>query len=344
MKAKKKAVAKAVVKAIAKAKRENAVAAKLLATNEKRAKDKKKSAPQSSPKAKAAIIKDAMKENSVGQAMSKEQAESYAADVLAVRAAQKPASKKEIAAKAAEAKRLQKIEDDARKELMRLPNSAEEKAHAKIRKSAKAFATADDSYGKEWMDKKRKALARIAKPTLMDIAAAEFPPTDQLVYKPFPGTIYSTLEPLPGLKKELTLESRCAIAACVTRVGPMLPRYQPKLDESRQTMSDAIKESRAKLAALRLAERKAAATEGDSSMATKKKAAKKTAKPAAKKTAKAAGPKKPGIGAFCEGMLAKGKDTETILAAVKKAFPGATTKAASIAWYRNKMREEGTLK
>lgn len=78
--------------------------------------------------------------------------------------------------------------------------------------------------------------------------------------------------------------------------------------------------------------------------ATKKNPAKKN--PAKKTpTKKAAAPraKKEGIGFFVEGMLKQKKDTDAILAAVKKKFPKAKTSPASLAWYRNKMREEGTL-
>lgn len=57
----------------------------------------------------------------------------------------------------------------------------------------------------------------------------------------------------------------------------------------------------------------------------------------------AAVPRGQGIGAFCEGLLLKGKSTEEVLAAVKEKFPAAKTGPASVAWYRNKLREEGTL-
>lgn len=62
------------------------------------------------------------------------------------------------------------------------------------------------------------------------------------------------------------------------------------------------------------------------------------------KAAKAPAAKKSqGIGAFCETLLKQKKSTEEIMKAVHAKFPGAKTSPASIAWYRTKMREEGTL-
>lgn len=65
-----------------------------------------------------------------------------------------------------------------------------------------------------------------------------------------------------------------------------------------------------------------------------------------KKAAQAAAPTKKagGIGGFVSDLLVKGKDTEAILKAVKEKFPKARTSAASVAWYRSKLREEGKLK
>lgn len=67
--------------------------------------------------------------------------------------------------------------------------------------------------------------------------------------------------------------------------------------------------------------------------------------PRAAKAASGAKPAGPlpttGIGGFCYDLLRKGKSNEQILAAVHKQFPGATTKMASIMWYRNKLRQQG---
>lgn len=80
-------------------------------------------------------------------------------------------------------------------------------------------------------------------------------------------------------------------------------------------------------------------TTKENSMTAKKPAAKPAAKAAAK-PAKAAAPKKQGIGAFCIELIQKGKDNAAILEAVQKKFPDASTSAASIAWYRNKLKSE----
>lgn len=69
------------------------------------------------------------------------------------------------------------------------------------------------------------------------------------------------------------------------------------------------------------------------------KSAKKAAKAAAAPARKAGG----GIGGMVCDLLVKKKSNEEILAAVKKQFPKAKTSAASIAWYRSKLREEGKL-
>lgn len=61
------------------------------------------------------------------------------------------------------------------------------------------------------------------------------------------------------------------------------------------------------------------------------------AKPAAKTEGKKRGL---GIGAFCYELLRKGKTNDEILTAVKAKFPDASTSASSVAWYRNKLKEE----
>lgn len=63
-------------------------------------------------------------------------------------------------------------------------------------------------------------------------------------------------------------------------------------------------------------------------------AAKKASKP------KDAKPRGQGIGAFCMELIKKGKTNEQVLAAVREKFPGASTSPASVAWYRNKLKDE----
>jgi len=50
--------------------------------------------------------------------------------------------------------------------------------------------------------------------------------------------------------------------------------------------------------------------------------------------------KGPTIASVAYEAIKKGLDNEAVLAEVKKAFPDAKTKMASINWYRNKAREE----
>lgn len=48
-----------------------------------------------------------------------------------------------------------------------------------------------------------------------------------------------------------------------------------------------------------------------------------------------------GIGKVARELIAEGKTNEEVLAAVLKKFPTASTKIASIAWYRNDMIKKG---
>lgn len=63
----------------------------------------------------------------------------------------------------------------------------------------------------------------------------------------------------------------------------------------------------------------------------------------AKKASADAKPRGMGIGAFCCDLLVKGKSNDEVLAAVQAKFPDAKTSSASIAWYRNDLRNKGKL-
>jgi hypothetical protein len=43
------------------------------------------------------------------------------------------------------------------------------------------------------------------------------------------------------------------------------------------------------------------------------------------------------------GLLLKGKSTDDVLKAVDSRFPEAEISRASVAWYKSKLRKEGTL-
>lgn len=67
-------------------------------------------------------------------------------------------------------------------------------------------------------------------------------------------------------------------------------------------------------------------------------------KPAkSEKVKKDLAPKAKGIGAFCMDLIKKGKDNAAVLEAVLEKFPDAKTSAASVAWYRNKLKSDGEL-
>lgn len=73
-------------------------------------------------------------------------------------------------------------------------------------------------------------------------------------------------------------------------------------------------------------------------------AAKPTPTPAKKATAAPVKAKAQGIGAFCMGLIIKGKTNEEVLAAAKQQFPNAATSASSVAWYRNKLKSDGKIR
>lgn len=50
-----------------------------------------------------------------------------------------------------------------------------------------------------------------------------------------------------------------------------------------------------------------------------------------------------GIGAFCKELIIAGKSNEEVLTAATKKFPDNKTSAASVAWYRNKLKSEGAI-
>ena len=50
-----------------------------------------------------------------------------------------------------------------------------------------------------------------------------------------------------------------------------------------------------------------------------------------------------GIGAFCRDLIVKNKTNEEVLASVRSKFPDAATSISSIAWYRNKLKNEEKL-
>jgi len=66
------------------------------------------------------------------------------------------------------------------------------------------------------------------------------------------------------------------------------------------------------------------------------------AKPAGAKPAEKAEPKR-GIGTAAMEAILNSATNEEALAAVRKEFPDANTTKASINWYRNKLRKDGTI-
>ena len=108
--------------------------------------------------------------------------------------------------------------------------------------------------------------------------------------------------------------------------------------KSQQEKKDSAKKAKPKGG-----KKKGGGVKAQAAAAEKKGEKAKAKKAAAKPAGKSKGTPKQGIGAFCEGLLKQKKSTDEIMKAVQAKFPGAKTSPASIAWYRSKMREEGTL-
>jgi len=54
-------------------------------------------------------------------------------------------------------------------------------------------------------------------------------------------------------------------------------------------------------------------------------------------------PRGKGIGAMAMALLIEGKSTQEVIDAVKAEIPDANPTPATIAWYKNKLRQEGKL-
>jgi len=134
------------------------------------------------------------------------------------------------------------------------------------------------------------------------------------------------------------MEATGGTTEAATTVKGLLAIYNERAEKAGARPIKAWKGSKAdlekRLEALGKVERKAE-TKPKPEAKAKSKAAKK--EPKEKKEAK---PRGRGIGAFVKVELAKGRNTEQVLDAVKKHFPGASTTANCIRWYACKFRKE----
>ena len=60
-----------------------------------------------------------------------------------------------------------------------------------------------------------------------------------------------------------------------------------------------------------------------------------------KKAKKGPAPKRGTIAAVATRSILAGRNTDSVIAAVKRAFPKAKTSPACVAWYRHDLRERG---
>jgi chemotaxis protein histidine kinase CheA len=166
-----------------------------------------------------------------------------------------------------------------------------------------------------------------------------------------------TYNKLAAAAKKPTVKSFKDKATAVKRIQALQAEVaEPSAAQKEAALAAAEAGQGQKASDARPAAKKAAAKAKDSASIAASKAANAAAKapakkaPAAKAPAKKAaaqksgdGEKKPrgqGIGAFCMELIGKGKTNEEVLAAVKDKFPGASTSASSVAWYRNKLKQE----
>lgn len=179
---------------------------------------------------------------------------------------------------------------------------------------------------------------------------------------------------------EKTYKSKAKLIEAVEQLEATIPPFTPDQQvnkkantataEKRLAGLAGLKEQKAEEAQLKREKKaekaKSTTTPKEAAMATKEVSkskktaakavpAKKVTKPApAKKAAAKATPVKKvdkseskprgtGIGAFCIELLLKGKSNEETASAARDKF-GSSTSASSVAWYRNKLKNEGKLK
>lgn len=125
----------------------------------------------------------------------------------------------------------------------------------------------------------------------------------------------------------------------IKRIGALQEKVKAPTEKQKANGVSHVADTLAKAAKKAPAAKKdAPEKKGAVGKAKAKEAAK--AKAAAKPKKEGGAARGSGIGAFCMDLIAKGKTNEEVLEAVKKKFPDAKTSTASIAWYRNKAKEE----
>lgn len=167
--------------------------------------------------------------------------------------------------------------------------------------------------------------------------------------KPVRGTMLMLVGLIDEKKAPPTNEQILEIAKRLNEVGPRLPHYVKHLANEKKPLStqQAIVDVARTVASGDQVRAEAAKAKAKEEKKQGKPAAKKegsASRTAAKKGDGKPAEKKGGIGGLVSKMLLDGKETEAILAAVKKDYPHAKTSAASVAWYRSQLRGEGKLK
>lgn len=165
--------------------------------------------------------------------------------------------------------------------------------------------------------------------------------------EPVRGTTLMLVGLIDKTKAPATNAQILEIAKRLNEVGPRLPHYvkhlvnEKKPLSSQQAVVDVARTVASGDQVRAEAAKEKAKEEKKQGKPVKKE---KAAKPAKEKGDAKPAEKKGGIGGLVCKMLLDGKETDAILAAVKKDYPHAKTSAASVAWYRSQLRGEGKLK
>jgi hypothetical protein len=168
---------------------------------------------------------------------------------------------------------------------------------------------------------------------------------------------------------EKTYKSKAKLIEAIEQLEATIPPFTPDQQANKQTNAAAAEKRLAGLASLKeqkaeeaelkrskKADKVKSTTPKEADMATKDtsktkksltKETKNTKTAAKAATAKKADkgeskPRRMGIGAYCIELLLKGKSNEETATAAREKF-GSTTSASSVAWYRNKLKNEGKL-
>jgi hypothetical protein len=156
--------------------------------------------------------------------------------------------------------------------------------------------------------------------------------------------VYNDLAKTVGRVEVKAFKSKAEAIERIGKLGALVATPTTEQKENKAKAAEAAAKTAAKAAEKKPKAEKANGVAKPARKTAAEKLAGKAARVAGDPKPKSDKPKGQGIGSFCMELILKGKSNEDVLAAVAKQFEGAKTSAASIAWYRNKLKSEGQLK